>query len=281
MAASGENRTGERRIRAMADRGALPHAMILSGPGDRLGVARYAAAARECTAPSGRPCGICQQCRKVREDIHPDVIWAQDTAHRDLPVDTVRELRKEVYIRPNDAERKVIIFPDCDQLNERDQNVLLKIVEEGPAYAAFIFCTELADRLLPTIRSRCVELKLPLEEGQSEPDLTLCRAFATGQFLPVAEETVALENRKIKREDLQNLLRDTWRVSAEALLYQSGKAASEEVPAEAVTALAQALSPRQLKRLTAFLKHYTDECHYNVGAGHVLGALAAEWEKTL
>ena len=109
----------------------------------------------------------------------------------------------------------------------------------------------------------------------------MCRAFATGRLVPVAEETVALENRKIKREELQNLLSDTWRVSAEAMLYQSGKPLSGDLPAAPVTALAKALSPRQLKHLTAFLKHYTDECHYNVGVGHVLGAIAAEWEKTL
>lgn len=281
MQTSVENSTWAQRLRALAQRRALPHALILSGPGDREEAARFAAAAMECDAPEGRPCGVCEQCRKVREDIHPDVLWVRDTEHKELQVDAIRTLRREIYIRPNDGERKVVIFPDCGQLNERDQNVLLKIVEEGPPYAAFLFCTEVADRLLATIRSRCVELKLPRQGPEAEPDLTLCRVFATGRLLPVAEALVGLENRKIKREPLQQLLRDTWRISAEAMLLQRGKSAAPGALGEGAALLAKALTPRQLQRLTALLEHYTAECNYNVGVGHVLGAMTAEWEKTL
>ena len=107
----------------------------------------------ECEAQSGKPCLQCRQCRKVLEDIHPDVQTVQDPDHRELPVDLLRSLRQDAYIRPNDGAAKVYIFPDCDALNQRDQNVLLKLVEEGPPYAAFLFCTETAAALLPTIRS--------------------------------------------------------------------------------------------------------------------------------
>ncbi len=276
-----ENSTWAQRLRALAQRRALPHALILSGPGDREAAARFTAAAMECSAREGRPCGVCEQCRKVREDIHPDVLWVRDTDHKELQVETIRALRREIYIRPNDGERKVIIFPNCDQLNERDQNVLLKIVEEGPPYAAFLFCTEVADRLLPTIRSRCVELKLPRQGAEAEPDLTLCRVFTTARLLPVVETLVDLENRKLKREQLQKLLQDTWRISAEAMLLQRGKAAAQGALGEGAAGLAKALTSPQLQRLTAILEHYTAECNYNVGVGHVLGAIAAEWEKIL
>ena len=281
MAPVAENRTWARRIRTMAAHGVLPHALILSGPGDRESAARFAAAAMECSSETGRPCGVCRQCRKVQEGIHPDVIWAQDTGRKELPVETVRALRKEIYIRPNDGERKVIIFPDCGQLNERDQNVLLKIVEEGPAYAAFLFCTEAADRLLPTIRSRCAELKLPCEGEEDVPDPSLCRAFATGHLLPVIETLAELDNHRIKREQLQILLRDAWRISAEALLLSCGKTAPSDLPGNDAEILSRSLTPQQLQKLTGLLKHYTAECDYNVGAGHVLGAIAAEWEKAL
>ncbi len=281
MPITAENSTWAQRIRSLAQHRALPHALILSGPGDRTAAAHFVAAAMECSSPEGRPCGVCQQCRKVREDIHPDVLWIRDTEHKELQVEAIRALRREIYIRPNDGERKVIIFPDCTQLNERDQNVLLKIVEEGPPYAAFLFCTELADRLLPTIRSRCVEVKLPRQGEEAEPDLTLCRLFATGRLLPVIEALVAMENRKMKRESLRQLLQDTWRCSAEALLVQRGKPAVQDTLGEGAALLARSLSSRQLQRLTDFLEHYTAECNYNVGVGHILGAIAAEWEKTV
>ena len=159
-----ENSTWLRAVRCAAHEGRLSHAVILTGSGDLLPSARYLAAAHVCEGQE-KPCLRCRHCRKVMEDIHPDVITVRDTERRELTVDDVRALRRDVYIRPNEAERKVYIVPDCRQLNERDQNVLLKIVEEGPPYAAFLFCAETPAAVLQTLRSRCVELKLqPLEE---------------------------------------------------------------------------------------------------------------------
>ena len=68
-----DNSTLLRHIRAFARRGAMPHALILSGSGDRTGAARYAAAAMLCTAQD-KPCLQCPQCRKVLQNIHPDVL---------------------------------------------------------------------------------------------------------------------------------------------------------------------------------------------------------------
>ena len=148
------------RIREAAGRGALSHALLFSGPGDRLSAARYAAAAMECRE-SGKPCGVCPACRKVFADIHPDVVTVRDSEHKNIAVDVIRAARADAYIRPNEGERKVYLFPDCALLTEQDQNVLLKVVEEGPPYAAFLFCAENVSQVLPTLRSRCVELKLP------------------------------------------------------------------------------------------------------------------------
>ena len=141
-------------VRRAADEHRLSHAVILTGRGDLTAAARFLAAAHVCEGEH-KPCLTCRHCRKALEGVHPDVISVQDTEHRELTVEAVRALRKDVYIRPNEAERKVYIIADCRQLNERDQNVLLKIVEEGPAYAAFVFCADTLHALLPTIRSRC------------------------------------------------------------------------------------------------------------------------------
>ena len=144
------------RIREAATRGTLSHALLFTGSGDCLAAARYAAAALECESEGTRPCGVCRACHKVLEDIHPDVIIVQDPDHKNISVDVVRTIRSDAYIRPNEGRRKVYIFPDCSILTEQDQNVLLKIVEEGPPYAAFLFCAENAAVVLQTLRSRCV-----------------------------------------------------------------------------------------------------------------------------
>lgn len=277
-----ENSTLERAVRRAAEQGRLSHAIVLSGDGGLTDAARFIAAAHVCEG-TDRPCLRCRHCRKVLEGIHPDVSVIRDTEHRELTVDAVRALRQDVYIRPNEAARKVYIIADSRQLNERDQNVLLKIVEEGPPYAAFIFCTDSPAALLETVRSRCVLLKCdaPAPDALPPEAEQLCRAFARGKLLPVTTYLVSLENRRMKREELRDVLRGAWCAAAEALLLQMGKAVPEPACGETAQVLAGGLDRRRLYGLTALLEKYSGECVYNVGAGHVLGALAVEWEELL
>lgn len=277
-----ENSTLERTVRRAAEQGRLSHAIVLSGDGDLTDAARFIAAAHVCEE-ADRPCLRCRHCRKVLEGIHPDVAVIRDTEHRELTVDAVRALRQDVYIRPNEAARKVYIIADSRQLNERDQNVLLKIVEEGPSYAAFIFCADSPAALLETVRSRCVLLKCdaPAPDALPPEAEQLCRAFAKGRLLPVTAYLVSLENRRLKREELRDVLRGAWCAAAEALLLQMGKETPDPACGETAQALAGGLDRRRLYGLTALLEKYSGECEYNVGAGHVLGALAVEWEELL
>ena len=279
-----ENSTLERTVRRAAEQGRLSHAIVLSGTGDLTDAARFIAAAHVCEG-TDRPCLRCRHCRKVLEGIHPDVSVIRDTEHRELTVDAVRELRQDVYIRPNEAARKVYIIADSRQLNERDQNVLLKIVEEGPPYAAFIFCADSPAALLETIRSRCVMLKYDDGvEAPLRPDaVELCRAFAAGRLLPVTAFLVGLDAKKPvpKREEVSAMLRDCWRTAAEALLLRRGKPRPEPSCAEEARRLADRLTDRQLTGLESVLRQYAGECDYNVGVGHVLGGLAAKWEELL
>ena len=277
-----ENSTLERAVRRAAEQGRLSHAIVLSGDGSLTDAARFIAAAHVCEG-TDRPCLRCRHCRKVLEGIHPDVSVIRDTEHRELTVDAVRALRQDVYIRPNEAARKVYIIADSRQLNERDQNVLLKIVEEGPPYAAFIFCTDSPAALLETVRSRCVLLKCdaPAPDALPPEAEQLCRAFARGKLLPVTTYLVSLENRRMKREELRDVLRGAWCAAAEALLLQMGKAVPDPACGETAQVLAGGLDRRRLYGLTALLEKYSGECVYNVGAGHVLGALAVEWEELL
>ena len=267
-------------IRNAVRRGTMSHALILYGTGPLTAAARYAAAAMLCRSDGEKPCLHCVACHKVLEDIHPDVHIVSDDEHKELKVESVRELRRDVYIRPNEGERKIYIFPHCDQLNERDQNVLLKIVEEGPDYAAFIFCARSAADLLPTVRSRCVTWKMNENEETTEvPEaLELCRHLSGGSALEIAEYLVSLENRRMKREQVQELFCACWRVAAEALLMQRGKTGVEASLAECAGLLSRSMPGALLQRLTALCKKYADECNYNVGAGHILGAFAADCE---
>ena len=279
-----EKDPGALRIREAAGRGTLSHALLFTGSGDRAGLARYAAAAMECTADRGQPCGVCPACRKVGQDIHPDVITVRDPDHKNIAVDVVRSIRADAYIRPNEGRRKVYLFPDCALLTEQDQNVLLKIVEEGPPYAAFLFCAENPSQVLQTLRSRCVEVKLrPGSEEDGEPSEAaeaLCRAIGSRRRGAVAELAVRLEKKKLDREALAAMLERSRASFAAALLSLYGRQPGE-MDREMGPFLAKNLTKTQIMSTIELLQKYHGECAYNVGPGHVLGALAAELEGIL
>ena len=278
-----ENSIFTRTVRRAAGEDRLSHAVILTGRGDLTAAARFLAAAHVCEG-TDRPCLRCRHCRKVLEGIHPDVIPVLDTEHKELTVEAVRALRKDVYIRPNEARRKVYVVSDCRQLNQRDQDVLLKVVEEGPPYAAFLFCAENAAVVLQTLRSRCVELKLhPAAEGGGEEVQAaeaLCRCLAARKRGKVTELAVRLEKKRITREDLSALLERSRALCAAALLLQYGQE-PEESCREIAPILAKNLTKSQIMRTIELLQKYRGECTYNVGTGHVLGAIAVELEGIL
>ena len=278
------NDPAARRIREAADRGTLSHALLFSGSGDRLSAARFAAAAMECQSGRGRPCGACAACRKVFADIHPDVVTVRDEAHKNLSVDTIRQMRADAYVQPNEGARKVYIFPDCGILTEQDQNVLLKLVEEGPPYAAFLFCAENPSVVLQTLRSRCVELKLhpavTVEKESSEAGVELCRLLAAGKRGTVTELMVRLEKKRLDRDGLAAMLDQARTLLAAALLAQYGQ--SPEGPdAALVVQLGKRLTKQRIMGTIELLQTYRGACSYNVGASHVLGALAVELEEIL
>ena len=276
-----------RRIREAAGRGTLSHALLLTGS-NALDAARYAAAAMECQGAGEKPCGVCPACRKVMADIHPDVVTVRDPEHKNIAVEVIRALRADAYIRPNEGERKVYIFPDCTLLTEADQNILLKVVEEGPPYAAFLFCADSAGQVLQTLRSRCVEwmtgsaqaASAAGQEGQQEAAEQLLRALLERRRGAVTAAAVELERRKLSREDLSALLERLRDLLARGLALQYGGEVSGEDREMALLA-AKTLTKPQIMGTIELLQKYRGDCTYNVGAGHVLGALAVELEGIL
>ena len=270
------------RLREAAARGTLSHALIFSGPGERTAAARYAAAAMECTAGGERPCLACPDCRKVIRDIHPDVVFVRDEEHAEISVDVVRRARADAFIRPNEGARKIYIFEDCSLLTEKDQNVLLKTVEEGPAYAAFFFCAENAAALLQTIRSRCVEVKTaPVQQGEGADlpqAVELARVIAAGSAAGRAAFFVSLEREKIKRDALGALFEQTRLLFSAALLSLYGEAPAEN-EREIAALISKSLTKPQILGTIDLLRTYRSHCTYNVGTGAALGGFAVELEE--
>lgn len=165
---AGNARAKEQAAR-LFDAGHLPHAILIDGPagcGKRT-FARVLAAAAVCEGTGERPCGVCRQCQNARAGRHPD-ITEQGGDGRTFPVDAVRALRTATAVGPNDAARKVFILANVQTMTEQAQNALLKLLEEPPAFALFLLTCDSRFRVLPTVRSRCVQFSLgPVTEEEA------------------------------------------------------------------------------------------------------------------
>ena len=133
----------------------LSHAYIVSS-----GLTDDLAMAFVCSGSGLRPCHSCTHCDKALKRIHPDitdVFRLRDK--REIAVDQIRDLKKDVFITPNESDKKAYIIHEADLMNTAAQNALLQILEEPPPHAVFVLRTENPAALLPTVRSRCVEIK--------------------------------------------------------------------------------------------------------------------------
>ena len=186
-------------------KGRASHFYLITGPrgsGKRT-LARLLAAALMCQE-AHRPCLTCGPCRKILNRLHPDFITVEDPEHKYIPVDMIRQMREEMFIRPNEGDKKIYLLPQAMRVEA--QNALLKILEEPPAYGVFLLLAENPEALLPTVRSRCVELKLlPLEEPilrsalvkefpQADSDTISAAITRSGGYMGQARELLAGES---------------------------------------------------------------------------------------
>jgi DNA polymerase III subunit delta' len=146
-------------------RDALPQSLIFAGPegvGKRL-VALAVAQRLNClTAAPGADdaCGTCSACRRVASGTHPDVLTIQGVSTLgEKKVDAVREQISSASYRPFEGRRRVFIIDDADALQPVVQNALLKTLEEPTPSSQFILVTARPEGLLPTVRSRCPQLR--------------------------------------------------------------------------------------------------------------------------
>ena len=239
----------------------LSHAYLITGGSEksRGEFARRLAAAYLCEGEQV-PCGLCRPCRKIASNSHPDLIRVTpEDDKRDISVDQIRALRADAYIRPNEGKRKVYLIDPADSMNMWAQNALLKVLEEGPGYTAFLLLTGEPGALLETVRSRCETMALQPEEEQLDPELAqkaekLAELLLTGNELAVAEGMVALEHEKLKSAELAALLLAAERYISAGLIRD----------------------PRRAVVLLRALKECRDQQVYYPGPGHTLGWLVAE-----
>jgi DNA polymerase-3 subunit delta' len=131
-------------------------------------------------------CDQCLSCRKIEKLIHPDVkmvfpvpsVKTQEEKERfkkekikepytivkfdknvNIPVDEIREMQNKLYLKPFEGKRKVVIITEVENMHPASANSLLKTLEEPPKDSHLILTTTDINRLLPTVVSRCQQIR--------------------------------------------------------------------------------------------------------------------------
>ena len=135
----------------------VAHAYMFSGV-KGIGKARLArlfAQALLCEGSrSEAPCGSCRSCRRVENDVHPDLHWLTPMGSS-FRIDQVRAMQAQISRRPYEGRYKICVLDDAETLTEQAQNSMLKVLEEPPGNGVLLLVLHQPTAILPTIHSRC------------------------------------------------------------------------------------------------------------------------------
>jgi DNA polymerase-3 subunit delta' len=174
----------------------LAHAYLFSGEkgiGKKLTAYALAAAVNCGDAGPEGGCGICPSCRRTAALTHPDIhlVMPESEDERffasragsnadkprrasdEIKIDQIRLAQESISLRPSEGRKKVLIIDGAEALNDAAQNAFLKTLEEPPGDCLIILVSSRPQSLLPTIRSRCQEIRF-----QPLPRRTLAEALA-------------------------------------------------------------------------------------------------------
>ena len=164
------NEEVKKRLSFAVDSGTLSHAILLTGgtEKERKELSLLLAQAILCEN-NPKPCLKCEQCKKIKSGIHPDVIVTEGESgkQRSIKIDTIREIRSRAYILPNEAPFQIFIILEASGMGEEAQNALLKILEEPPATARFILASRSRDDFRQPILSRVTAFAISEDSGQA------------------------------------------------------------------------------------------------------------------
>ena len=155
-------------LRQAVMQGRVSHSYLFCGTrgSGKTTTARVLSKAVNCLDPQdGDPCDKCAICVSINEGRNLDIIELDAASNRG--VEEIREIRDKVHFQPAQNRRKVYIIDEAHMLTREASNAFLKTLEEPPAHVIFILCTTEADRILPTILSRCQRYDFRRLPGQT------------------------------------------------------------------------------------------------------------------
>ena len=161
-------------------------------------------------------CDRCLSCRKIDEALHPDVLFLEPEGSSQLiRVEAIRQFQRDLAFRPYEGRYRVCILTTADRMAPDMSNTLLKTLEEPPLHTVIILLAQSARGILPTILSRCQQIRfnpLPLlsltqwlmeKRNLGEEEAHLLAALSDGspgKAVTLQEEILKIRRKEILRE---------------------------------------------------------------------------------
>ncbi len=107
-----------------------------------------------CEKNNSDACDVCVSCMKIDKNIHPDIHFIERDGS-DIKIESIRQLERDINLKPFEARKKVFIIKDAHFMNAEASNALLKTLEEPPQNSIIILTTSYLHKIFSTIASRC------------------------------------------------------------------------------------------------------------------------------
>lgn len=255
--------------------GRLPHAMILEGPKSTL--PEILARAAVCLSNGEKPCGHCPGCVKALAGSHPDIfILDGDANPRAFPVDAIRQIRSDAYIKPNEAPTKVYLLLGAQNMSEISQNALLKVFEEPPENVLFIMSAVSASALLPTVRSRAQIFSLEDAHTAGNVDFTYMEKLTAAVTSINEADFLFLTAELVKdKEKLRAVLAQFVLIFRDAAVLRAGGSVCLSGQKESASALAAGVTRDKLLLLLSEVQKAQRALDQNANTALLLTALCA------
>lgn len=154
-------------MRAGAEAGRLAHGYVVSCPQTSWGLELALMMLQWLFCREAeRPCGRCRSCLHLESRSHPDVNWIEpESKSRQISIEQIRSLNSLLYQKSFEGGWKAAVIIDADRMTDNASNAFLKTLEEPPPLCLVMLLTGSAQKLLPTIISRCQKVDLGSDSG--------------------------------------------------------------------------------------------------------------------